>query len=337
MGGGLSHGWPCSLSLHPCWSHILVPGPPSYLLLLPQGVFSWAELSVGEEGGGGGHNTHTQMEGGPSCPMGAAPVPSRVLWQHPPPHPQQCPSQQHPSQCPKPLQCPPEPWQCPPTQPSAFPTTGACNAPPAVSRSPSSAPWRCPQVLAVSPSPSSAPWHCPQAPAVSLAPAVPRGVVPKPRQCPQAPAAPPVRYRSAVLPSHACRSRCCQHPAQPNLPLRHRASLGLAGRPRAPHTPPGTMLQGLQCPPTPWGGPASTLTSPTGDGAPPAAPGLSLRPPTGTLPLCPHGGTAWCPVGAGLPPPMATPRLRAPLLCQQEPSGSPGPDVLVPRCASTQV
>ncbi|XP_029882133.1 vegetative cell wall protein gp1-like [Aquila chrysaetos chrysaetos] len=101
--------------------------------------------------------------------------------------------------------------------------------------------------------------------------------------------------------------------------------------------PPGTTLQGLQCTPTPWGGPASTLTSPTRDGAPPLAPELSLCSPAGTLPPCPHGGTAWYPVGAGLPPPVATPQLGTPLLCQQEPSGSPGPDVLVSRCASTQV
>lgn len=167
MGGGLSHGWPCSLSLHPCWSHILVPGPPSYLLLLPQGVFSWAELSVGEEGGGGGHNTHTQMEGGPSCPMGAAPVPSRVLWQHPPPHPQQCPSQQHPSQCPKPLQCPPEPWQCPQLSPQHSP-------PPELAMPPQ----QCPEAPAVPHGVVPKSWQCPQAPAV------PRGIVPKPRQCP---------------------------------------------------------------------------------------------------------------------------------------------------------
>lgn len=232
----------------------LCPGPPSYLLLPPRGVFSWAELSVGEEWGGRQH-THTHTDGGRAqlshgccprpqpCPVTASSTPSSAV---PPPAAPQ-PVSQAPAVSPRALAVPPNSalsiphhrtLQCPP---SSVPK-----------------PRQCP--MASSPSPGSVPkpQQCP----VALSPSP--GSVPKPRQplrCGTALQCCPATLAAAGAAStrHSPTSRCGTGPAS--------ASPGGHGLPAPPwHNAAGPAVPSH---PTPWGGPASTLTSPTRDGGPP--------------------------------------------------------------------
>lgn len=168
MGGGLSHGWPCSLSLHPCWSHILVPGPPPATSSSSRRVFLAGPSSRWVRKGGEGDTTHThRWREGPAVPwvLPLSPAVSCGSILHP--ILSSAPPSSTPASAPSPYSVPPSPGSAPQLSPQHSP-------PPELAMPPQ----QCPEAPAVPHGVVPKSWQCPQAPAV------PRGIVPKPRQCP---------------------------------------------------------------------------------------------------------------------------------------------------------